>query len=203
MNNEQIFYIGRLLWEGIVFARFDHILEQYLGDNCVAVVNHWLAIVAVPTVHWGCQSFILLRRKDRFSHSTQRHPCLRVLMYASTLLSLFNWFPVRYLSELKWVNKFFFFQEGGRISRVVRRGDPVVGQRLPHVFINHFASRQWTHQVLKFVQLFRINLYFLFVCLHVAEGEKMHKSLRTEVCLVLGRFKVPADDVTILNNTQF
>ena len=85
----------------------------------------------------------------------------------------------------------------------MRRGDPVVGERVPHVFINHFASRQWTHQVLKFVQLFRINLYFLFVCLHVAEGEKMHKSLRTEVCLVLGRFKVPADDVTILNNTQF
>ena len=82
-----------------------------------------------------------------------------------------------------------------RSSRVVRRCNPVVGQRMFHVFLNHLASRHWTHQVLQLVvYLSSLNFY-----LHVAECEEMHKSLRTEVCLVLRRFKVPVDDVSIIS----
>merc|ERR1719430_584634 len=68
-----------------------------------------------------------------------------------------------------------------------------------HVFLNHLASRHWTHQVLQF----DICLSSLHFYLHVAEGEEMHKSLRTEVCLVLRRFKVLDYLQAILKNRCF
>ena len=46
-------------------------------------------------------------------------------------------------------------------SRVVRWCNPIMGQRMSHVFLNHLASRHWTHQVLQFVT-FDWGSYFPF-----------------------------------------